>query len=717
LTVDRHKVLRGLGAAAMSLLLAAVLNLAGCSNSNRGVTGSVGVGIGVALATSDDVTQLLVGESLVITASVTNDNTGEGVVWTLSEEALPVPAGTAYTAGELIDATPTSVVFVAPTTSFAGETSATITGTSKVNSLYYSSVTIVTLGTMFFNPTTLFPANENVAYSTSLTVSGGTAPFTWVLASGSAALPAGLILEGSTTGLDSISGVPTVTGTFPVTVQVTDDTAAVVTQTFTITINPQETCVLTPGSYTLLAQGFRGGGGMTHVATITLDAAGNITGEQDYKDGHRTTVGEQLTSTSNCINRETNSGQITLESATGAFLYNVSVTPPDVNNLSQSARIQLIGSGSDSAGGLLQRVDTTAITASPPTGNFAFGLLGVQKQEPVTVHFASAGRFSTDTSGAMTAGLIDSNNTPVLSQAALGGTLSAPDANGRGTANFVIGGTSSAYVYYIINASKMYLMNVDPYVSGGINPRSSGYMTPQVGNVGGTSFDNTAFTSPAVLSLWGAISGSEPITDQTLGLLSGSAPVAGTGTGTINGLLDITDRIVEYVQQAFPAQPFTVDANGRGTMTLVNGNASYSLVFYLDGASDGYLVSQNTGTSITNGDGAGGLLEAQYIPPSTGFPTTFNGYYVGGTQFAMAPGPITLNPLASLDFGTLSSNFTNGLFYINQTTGVGLGTLTQSGIGEQPASLYIVSPTKFEILRFSTRAVDGNIDWLVQNVD
>jgi hypothetical protein len=28
-----------------------------------------------------------------------------------------------------------------------------------------------------------------------------------------------------------------------------------------------------------------------------------------------------------------------------------------------------------------------------------------------------------------------------------------------------------------------------------------------------------------------------------------------------------------------------------------------------------------------------------------------------------------------------------------------------------------VSPTKLEVLRFSTRAVDGNIDWLIQDVD
>jgi hypothetical protein len=110
-----------------------------------------------------------------------------------------------------------------------------------------------------------------------------------------------------------------------------------------------------------------------------------------------------------------------------------------------------------------------------------------------------------------------------------------------------------------------------------------------------------------------------------------------------------------------------------------------------------------------------GLLEAQAAMPVGGFPVTLPGFFVGGTQFAMDAGPITLNPLASLSFGTLASNFTNALFYIDQTNGRGLGTLTQTGVGEQPAALYYVSPTKLDMLRFSTRAFDGNIDWYIQD--
>jgi hypothetical protein len=696
LTVARSSKPRGLRAAATCLLLIGLTTLAACSNSNRGVTGSVGVGNGVALLTAGDITTLLVGQSLQITASVTNDVNNQGVTWGLQQNG-----GTAQ--GTLIDQTATTATFVAPTSSFPGETSATITATAKANSLYSSSVTLVTTGTAQATLVQLFPANVNVGYAASFTVSGGLQPFTWILDSSGGTLPPGITLLGSTTGLDSISGIPTTQGTYSFIVDASDSSAPAVTVQFPVTlvVNAEDTCVV-QGAYTLMASGFRGGGGMTHVANITVDANGNITGEQDYKDGHRTTTGEVLTTNSNCINRQTNSGQITLNAPSGALLYNLSTTPPDANGHIQSARLQLVGSGDDTASGLMAMVDPSAITAAPPTGNFAFGQLGVEQQEPVGVHFASAGSFTTDATGTISTGSIDSNNTPGLTAAPLTGSLGAPDTYGRGTANFTYGGQASAFVYYIVNANKMYLMNIDPQTA--TSPRSTGFMTSQVGDVGGNSFDNNALSSTAVLSLWGAISGMEPITSQTMGLLS-------VANGTLNATLDITDQNTELISQPFTAQSPTITPNGRGMVTLSNGTSTYVLVFYLDGISNGYLVQQNAT------DGSGGLLEAQYPMPAAGFPTSLNGYLVGGTQFAMAPGPITLNPLATLAFGNLTSNFTNATFYIDTTTGRGLGTLTQTGVGVQPAALYIVSPTKLDILRFSTRGVDGNIDWLIQDIE
>jgi hypothetical protein len=71
-----------------------------------------------------------------------------------------------------------------------------------------------------------------VAYSQTLAATGGTAPYTWAIASGT--LPAGLGLSSS----GVISGTPTtVGGPNSVTFQVTDSTSATATKTLSITIN------------------------------------------------------------------------------------------------------------------------------------------------------------------------------------------------------------------------------------------------------------------------------------------------------------------------------------------------------------------------------------------------------------------------------------------------------------------------------------------------
>ena len=58
---------------------------------------------------------------------------------------------------------------------------------------------------------------QNIAYSATLTASGGTMPYSWSVTAGT--LPTGLALA---SGTGVISGTPTGTGTSNFTVQVTD---------------------------------------------------------------------------------------------------------------------------------------------------------------------------------------------------------------------------------------------------------------------------------------------------------------------------------------------------------------------------------------------------------------------------------------------------------------------------------------------------------------
>jgi hypothetical protein len=671
----------------LPVTLALALN-ACSSNSNRGVTGNVGVGTGVALSTPGSVTQIQTGTTIVVSASVTSDVNNSGVTFVLSG------------VGTLTDITPTSVTYNAPA-SADGAVDATLTATSVVNSASAASVSLVVLGTPVLNFAQLFPGNVNIPYGATVSVAGGEASFTWIVATGST-LPPGITLTGSATAVTSITGTPTTTGSYTFTLEATDALGRVASQAMTMVVRPQDSCLLT-GSFSFLVSGFRGGGPMTHVGTITVDDAGNMTGEQDYKDGHRTTTHEALTSGSTCVNRQTNSGQITLNAASGALLYNFSITPPDAQGNLNSARLQLIGSGSDSASGELTRVDTTAITAAPPIGDFAFGLITVANQLPNVLHSGSAGRFTTDSAGTISAGLIDSNASPALSAAPLSGMLSAADANGRGTATLVFGSQTATLAYYMTSGGKMYLMDIDASVA---TPRSTGYMSAQVGNATAGGFDNGALASGAsIMSVWGAAGTNEPVSVMSLGRLSNGNAAA----GTVDAVLDISDHDTDAAGLAYTAQSYAVASSGRGTLALTYAGATRNFVFYLDAIDDGYLVE------VGSPAGSTGLLEAQYTPTGGVYPDTLSGLFVGGTQFAQTPGPIVLIPGIGLSFGVLSSTYSSGLFAIDSTNGRGFGSLSQSGIASTPAVVYVVSPNKFEVLSFGTIQVDGTILWMIQD--
>jgi hypothetical protein len=131
---------------------------------------------------------------------------------------------------------PPGLIFDKPT--------ATISGTPTTNGTYPITVQLsdvgnrtatasfaITIGPgLTITTTTLPDAAVGVAYSQTLTATGGAAPLSWLITSGT--LPAGLTLA-TATGV--ISGTPTNVGTLTFTVQVTD--AANVSKQATFTIN------------------------------------------------------------------------------------------------------------------------------------------------------------------------------------------------------------------------------------------------------------------------------------------------------------------------------------------------------------------------------------------------------------------------------------------------------------------------------------------------
>jgi hypothetical protein len=139
------------------------------------------------------------------------------------------PAGLSLSSAGVLSGTPTA----------AGTTSFTIQAKDSASTPQTAtlSATLTINAALAITTTSPLPSGLiNSAYSTTLAASGGVTPYTWSLASGSAALPAGLSL--SSAGV--LSGTPTAAFSGNLDIQVADSetTAQTVKQSFMLTISP-----------------------------------------------------------------------------------------------------------------------------------------------------------------------------------------------------------------------------------------------------------------------------------------------------------------------------------------------------------------------------------------------------------------------------------------------------------------------------------------------
>ncbi|WP_258230368.1 putative Ig domain-containing protein, partial [Pseudomonas protegens] len=149
--------------------------------------------------------------------------------------APPPPAAIATAASHgTATASGTSITYT-PTAGYSGSDSFTYTATNASGTSSPATVTItVSAPSITLSPGSLSNGSVGTAYSQTVTATGGTAPYTYAITSGS--LPAGLILN---TATGAISGTPMASGTLNLTITATDANSATGSQAFSITIGVQ----------------------------------------------------------------------------------------------------------------------------------------------------------------------------------------------------------------------------------------------------------------------------------------------------------------------------------------------------------------------------------------------------------------------------------------------------------------------------------------------
>jgi Putative Ig domain len=210
-----------------------------------------------------------------------------------------------------------SGVYQAP--AVTAKTTATVTATSNADSTKSAkaSLTLVPAGSipLVVASTSLQQATAGASYSTMLSGSGGTTPYTWTLTSGS--LPSGISMQNS--GL--LSGTTSQTGTFTFTVQVADSSSPKQTALrllqITVAAAPIVGVTVTPAITTVTSSGtmqFTALVTNTSNVGVTWSASrGSISSSGLYQAPSVTAnVGDTITATSSADTTRSGRGSITI---------------------------------------------------------------------------------------------------------------------------------------------------------------------------------------------------------------------------------------------------------------------------------------------------------------------------------------------------------------------------------------------------------------------
>jgi len=453
------------------------------------------------------------------------------------------------------------------------------------------------------------------------------------------------------------------------------------------------------GPYALTFDGIHGSSGgsavFAFVGRFRADGAGNVTnGELDSNGtGIGALIAEPFTGTYE-IGAD-HRGLMTLDIAGGTMKFALAMM---ANGNAAFIEFDASGGSGTIGSGSMEKVDTTAYNSAKIVGDYAFGATGADPNGRV----ALAGRFVSNGAGTLSSGAADVNDRGnIFSLIFTSGNYGVSDTTtGRGTMtlsfSFTGGSTTLNFVFYIVNAGKLFAMERD--VVSTPTPLLNGVVLQQRTPAGG--FTNASLSGKMVINFRGLSACSnitEGVPKAVIGLLDSQ------GNGSLKISFDENFCRAPHSVTALPVN-YSVTSIGRLSMTVgTDGVIGYMVdlnegfLFALDGSVlSGFGEPQETipfNNSDITGDYAG------FASTPTGFGVVaFSGEF---TADGLSPaGSINGREDVGDPSGPVSTGF-SAAYSVSSSPTNGRGTASLFSSSGGNAVFYSASTSKFVMVPLS----------------
>jgi hypothetical protein len=641
------------------------------------------------------------------TAPVTATGGVPPLAWTLSSGTLP--------AGLALGKSTTDTVNITGKATTAGVSTFTVTVTDATGASSTSVQFQIVVSSLAFTTTSPLPAGTVDApyVGVQFAATGGLSPYTFSVANGST-LPPGLSL----TTAGDLTGTPGALGNYSFGISVTDNEnpAAVITNTFTLVVNPVQELTLLSGPYAFSFSGYNASGFVAAAGTFTADGAGNITpGEADITTQQGNTLYKNITGTYTA--GQDGRGTITFTSITGSptFAFAIDTGLSGHGRLIEFDAVPIVTRGSGRLEA--QSVSTCVVTGAGTntySGTFAFGgagsasTLAAGGAGPVAFAgtFTATPPVSPATQGSLGSGEMDSNAPNNVQFGSGGNTVTGTYQSGADATHCTMAVSTSGlanlnYDVYPISFEEAFMIETDS------NSQTSPYVT--IADMK-QQFGQPFFTGSMNGAMAGGVSG-EVLSGSYLPYVS-VIQIVPSGASFEFQLTDNEAGVVTSTQGTPQSVSYTADQFGRVDTGGFEVNGVFQPVFYLVSDDEAFVVSMLTGgpisghldtqtlSSFTKASINGTLVEGTSAP-AVSADQNFSGYLT--FDGSVTPATIVGVQDESTSAANTSAEAVAGTYVLSSTGATdGSGTVTLTAPTAFTGAFYIVSPTKMVMITTTT---------------